>query len=141
LEGGGGVSQVTRDVTALTSPDVLVYLAGPYSGADRRMVEANIRRAVDRAVEVARLGAMPVCPHSNTGDPMFEAVQNYDFWIRGTMALMRCCHALLTVEGWELSSGARGEVKEMLALGKPVFHDVSELKDWLWRRKVDPRVA
>ncbi len=116
-------------------PDELIYIAGAYSGPTRGAVEANIARAVDRALDVAKLGAMPVCPHSNTGDPRFEEVQNYQFWIAGTLALMRVCSAFLTVPGWELSSGARGEVNAMTDMGKPVFHDLDALADWLEQRE------
>lgn len=113
----------------------LVYLAGPYTAATREGVELNIARAVDRAVEVAKLGAMPVCPHSNTGDERFEKAQDYRFWVAGTMELLRRSDALLTIDGWQSSSGARGEVTAADRMGKPVFHSVDHLARWLENRK------
>jgi hypothetical protein len=110
---------------------ILVYVAGPFSAPTREGVEANIRRAVDLGVEVAKLGAYPVIPHANTSDPRFEHVQPYQFWIDATLAMLRPCDALITVEGWGLSSGARGEVAYMHKQNKPVFHSLAELAEHL----------
>lgn len=113
----------------------LIYIAGRFSAPDRVGVEANIRAAALRGLEVAKLGACPWIPHCNTALPEFEHVQPYQFWIAATLEQMRRSDALLTVEGWELSSGARGEVNGMEKMGKPVFHDVPALARWLTRRK------
>lgn len=109
----------------------LVYIAGPFSAPTREGVELNIARAVEFAVEVAKLGAMPVCPHANTAHPEFERVQPYQFWIAGTLALLRVCRAVFLVPGWEKSSGARGESLDALERGIPVFHELHVLKAWL----------
>ncbi len=118
----------------MTNASTLIYIAGPFSGADRGIVEANIMRAALRGVEVAKLGACPVVPHSNTSLPQYEHVQPYQFWIEATLELMYRCDALLTVSGWELSGGARGEVAAMMRAGKPVFHDLAKLVNWLENR-------
>ncbi len=114
----------------LTDP-ILVYIAGPFSAPTREGVEANIAAAVALGIEVAKLGAMPVIPHANTAHPEFERVQPYQFWIGGTMALLRACGACAMVQRWEHSSGAKGERLEMLRLGRPVFYELPELKRWL----------
>ena len=109
----------------------LVYVAGPYTGATREAVEANIANAVEVGLEVANLGACPVIPHSNTSHPKFEEVQNYEFWIKATLALMLKCDAVVTTEDWERSQGARGEVRVARGRGIPVFHTLDELSLWL----------
>lgn len=109
----------------------LIYVAGCYSAPTREGVEQNIARAVARGLQVAELGAFPVVPHANTSHPDYERLQNYQFWIAGTLALLKCCHAILTVHGWEASSGARGEVEWMRGAGRAVFHKRSELAAWL----------
>jgi hypothetical protein len=125
----------------VTNASTLVYVAGPFTGADRVAVEANIMRAALRGVEVAKLGACPIVPHSNTSLPEYEHVQSYKFWIAATLEMMRRCDALLTVPGWELSSGARGEVNEMTNMGRPVFHDLAALAAWLDAKARERREA
>ncbi len=109
----------------------LIYIGGPFSGPTRSDVQANIRRAEILGLEVARLGAMPVVPHANTSHPHYEIVQPYPFWIEGTMALLRVCHALILTADWERSSGARGEHEDAVSRGMPVFYALGELKSWL----------
>lgn len=110
---------------------ILVYVAGPFSAPTREGVDVNILRAVDLGVEVAKLGAFPVIPHANTSDPRFEHVQPYEFWIRSTLALLSGCRALITVPGWENSTGTRGEVSWMLRRGRRVFHALPALGEYL----------
>lgn len=109
----------------------LVYVAGPYTGANRAAVEANIANAVKLGLDVARLGACPVIPHSNTSHPQFEEIQDYEFWIKATLVLMLKCDAVVTTEDWERSQGARGEVRAARGRGIPVFNTLEELRIWL----------
>lgn len=114
--------------------ETLVYIAGPLSPTAKQLAEAeeraarygitldnilwsgdaihsNIERAAVLALRVAESGYMPVCPHTNTGnDPRFWALQDAAFWHRGTLALMRACHAIALVEDWADSNGACREV-------------------------------
>lgn len=110
---------------------IMVYTAGPFSAPDRAAVEGNIAAMVQLAIEVARRGAFPVCPHANTAHPEFEKVQPYTFWIEGTMALMRACDAVILAPNWQASSGACGERAEALRLEMPVFETLEQLDEWL----------
>lgn len=105
----------------------LVYVAGPFSAPDRQGVERNIRAAEELGLEVAKLGLFPVVPHSNTSHPDYETAQPYQFWIDGTLELLRRCDAVVCVAGWERSSGARGECAEALRIGLPVFERLEDL--------------
>ena len=109
----------------------LVYISGPFSAKTREGVEANIQRAALVGVEVAKLGACPWIPHANTALPEFEHVQPYQFWIAATLKQLRACDACLTMEGWEKSSGARGEEEDARGRGQPVFYSLEGLKKWL----------
>ncbi len=116
-----------RDYMLGRRPTFLVYVAGPFSAPDRAGVEAHIRRASEAGVEVAKLGFCPVIPHANTAHPDFESVQPYQFWIDATAELLRRCDAILLIEGWENSSGARAEKAEAERLKMPVFLSLAEL--------------
>lgn len=107
----------------------IVYVAGKYRAENPWEVECNIHRAKVVGVAVGRLGAMPLIPHANTAH--FDGTQADEFWLDGTLELCRRCDALVTVEGWEKSGGARKEVQTMLDLCKPVFYTVEALGRWL----------
>lgn len=93
------------------------------------MVEKNIRRAEVMALEVWRLGAAAICPHANTR--FFQGVLPDHIWLDGDLEIVRRCDALLLVDGWEKSAGARGEVDEAGRFGLKIFQTIQELKSWL----------
>ena len=109
----------------------LVYVAGAFSAPTPKGVVRNIERAVAVGIEIARLGACPVIPHSNTAHPEFNRCQSYDFWCAATLGLMRRCDAVVMVEGWERSRGATAERADALSRGMPVHHTLKELQDWM----------
>jgi len=111
----------------------VVYIAGPFRGRTRWDVMQNVRRAEEVALEVAQLGAMPLCPHTNTAN--FDGLITSQFWIDGTLELMRRCDAVVLVAGWRESEGTCGEVREAHRLKLPVFPDGEvgkrALESWL----------
>lgn len=100
----------------------VVYVAGPFRGQTPWDVECNIRKAEEVAFEVARLGAMPLCPHTMTR--YFDRQCTDEFWLEGTLELLRRCDAILLLEGWEASVGSRGELQEAQRLNLPIFFKV-----------------
>jgi len=100
---------------------ILSYIAGRFSAPTRELVEANIAAAEGLGLFLASRGYYPVIPHSSTGHPGFEHIGSYEFYIEGTLELMRRCDCVVLVPGWESSRGARGEVEEAERLGIPVF--------------------
>lgn len=119
-----GIIADTREV-----PMKVIYIAGPFRGKTPWDVELNIRRAEEASLEVANLGAMPLCPHTCTR--FFDGQLNAQFWLDGTMEMMRRCDALLAIDRWTESAGAQGEVKEAQRLGIPVFTNLRSLRVWL----------
>lgn len=107
----------------------IVYVAGPFRGPSNWAVQNNVRNAEALSLLVAEAGAMPLCPHKNTQH--FDGLLTAQFWIDGTLELLRRCDAMVLVPNWQSSSGTRGEVAEATRLGLPVFHDVDALKAWL----------
>lgn len=103
----------------------LVYIAGAYRGSSAWQTEQNIRQAELCGLEVAEMGAMPVIPHTMTR--YFDGTVTHQFWLAGTLELMRRCDALLIVPGWENSAGTKAEIAEAERLRIPVFYDSSDL--------------
>jgi hypothetical protein len=105
----------------------VVFVCGPFTAHNAWDIECNIRRAEEVAYHVAMVGASPLCPHANTR--FFEGTMTPEFWYSATMELMKRCDALITVEGWERSKGARREIDE--AGHRPVFNTIGALDSWL----------
>ena len=107
----------------------VVYIAGPYRAANAWLVERNVRAAEALALEVAELGAVPLCPHTMTRH--FEGTLTEQYWLDATLELMRRCDVVLLVPGWKQSEGTRGEVAEAVRLGLPVFRSLAEVREWV----------
>jgi hypothetical protein len=97
----------------------IVYVAGPFRAPTAWQIAENIRHAERYGLEVATRGAMPLIPHANTAH--FHGIGADQFWLDGTMALLRRCDAILLVPGWQRSSGTRAELEEAKRLALPVF--------------------
>lgn len=100
----------------------LIYVAGPYRGKTREEVELNIASAQQIGKLCADIGWYPVIPHTNTKGFEFLCPDIKDeFWLEGTLELMRRCDAVVMCPGWEYSSGSRGEHDEATRLGLPIY--------------------
>lgn len=111
----------------------LIYVAGPFRGANSWEVECNIRRAETLALEVWRLGAAAICPHTNTR--FFSGAAADSVWLDGDIEILRRCDAMILVDGWERSAGTRAEV---LFAGKNsicICHSLRDLEFWLKLQK------
>ena len=109
----------------------LVYIAGPFRAPTNYRIKLNVRRAEAAGLEVCKLGAMAVIPHKVTEE--FQGELPDEFWIAGTLAVLRRCDAVLAVGVWERSSGTRDEIAEANRLSIPVFYAVDEVREWLER--------
>lgn len=107
----------------------LVYVAGPFRSENNWGIAENVHRAKQVGIQVAQHGAMPVIPHSMTQD--FHGIGTEQFWIDGTLELLKGCHAVVLVRGWQYSTGTRGEIAMAARLGIPVFETISDLAAWL----------
>lgn len=110
----------------------LVYIAGPYRGKTSQEVELNIASAKQVAKLVARKGYMPVTPHLNTQG--FEHIAPDlpdEFWLEGTLEIMRRCDYVVLAPGWEFSSGTHKEIQTAKDLHISIFYDVYDLPEML----------
>lgn len=108
---------------------IVVYVAGPFRGADGWEIAENVHRAEQLARAVARLGAMPLTPHS-IGAKM-HGTETDAFWLEGTLELLRRCDAAIFTHDWHRSTGARGENEEAGKLGIPRFYNLENLEAFL----------
>jgi Domain of unknown function (DUF4406) len=107
----------------------VVYVAGPFRGPDSWTIENNIRRAETLALEVWRIGAAAICPHTNTR--FFQGAAPDNVWLDGDLAILAKADAILMTPDWERSSGARAELAFAHGQNIPAFYDIAELRNWL----------
>jgi nucleoside 2-deoxyribosyltransferase len=107
----------------------LIYIAGPFRASDAWEVHCNVHRAERAARDVSRLGAFPVTPHSIGAH--FDGTETAEFWLTGTMELLRRCDAVLVLPNSGRSTGTQAELKEAERLGIPVFEESFSLGAWL----------
>lgn len=107
----------------------VVYVAGPFRGPNSWEIEENIRRAERLALEVWRLGAACVCPHTNTR--FFQGAADDAVWLDGDLAILGKCDAVLMTPDWERSTGARAEKVHAEQHGVRVFYALADLAVWL----------
>jgi hypothetical protein len=111
----------------------LVYVAGPYRSPTAWGIEQNIVRARAWGAELAKAGAYPVIPHSNTSH--FDGLAADDFWLAGTLELLRRCDGAVFIPGWTASSGSKAEHAAAHELGIDVLEVTitSVLEPWVAR--------
>ena len=110
----------------------IIYISGPFTAPTAWRREQNVRTAEAMALEVWRLGAVAVCPHTNTRN--FEGELPYEMWIDGDLEIIRRCDAVLLVGDWLTSKGSLAEVKLAQELRLPIFSgekSLHELRVWL----------
>jgi Domain of unknown function (DUF4406) len=107
----------------------VIYIAGKYRAPTPWQVQANIRAAQEAALQVWKLGAVALCPHSNTG--LFDGECDDSVWLAGDKELLRRSDAVLLIDGWRESQGARAEMQLAGELGLPVFEVLPRLKRWV----------
>lgn len=107
----------------------VVYVIGPFRAENSWEVEQNIRVAEGMALEVLKLGAAVICPH--TMCRFYQGAAPDELWLKADLRLLIGCDAAITVGAWMRSSGSREEVKACTGLPIPVFHNLHDLKVWL----------
>jgi hypothetical protein len=98
----------------------VVYIAGPFTGKTAWDVECNVREAEKIALQVAKAGAMPLCPHTNSR--FFYGQCTADFWYDGTLELLKRCDAIVMLPNWQASKGSLMEHTYAKEHGMQVFY-------------------
>lgn len=108
-----------------------IYIAGPFRAENAWGIEQNVRNAERVGFMVAGAGVFPVIPHANTR--FFHGTFPDSFWLEGTLALLDQTKALITVPGWEGSTGTKLEIEHCQKNDYPVFHTIAygaEGREW-----------
>lgn len=102
-----------------------IYIAGPYSGGNP---EDNLRTAIATANAVLDLGITPFLPHLSH---YLHAAKprGYEEWMDYCFVWVDRSDALFRLPG--ISPGSERELKRMQALGRPVFHSMASLAEYL----------
>ncbi len=104
---------------------IIVYVAGPYTLGD---VAINVSNMIKICNSLWSMGFIPYCPllthfwHLITPHP-------YEDWIEYDKIWVEKCDCLFRMPG--KSSGADGEVVQMLALNRPIFFTLEEAETFL----------
>ena len=106
----------------------VIYIAGKVRASNHWEQEQNIRRAEALALDTWLAGFAALCPHCNTRN--FQGAGPDGLWLQGDIEMMKRCDAVLTVENWVDSEGAKIEVEVAHTNNIPVFHSLEELKNW-----------
>ena len=114
---------------------MLVYIAGAYQGLTWTGIEENIYKARQVAIQVWRAGHIAICPHLNTAlfdrepDLIHLSVDDY---ANRDLQILSFCDAVVLVDNWQTSAGAKKEKIYAQTLGIPVFISVDELIEYQW---------
>ena len=104
----------------------VVYVAGPFRANSAWGIELNIRKAEELSLEVWRMGAAALCPHTNTR--FFQGAADDSVWLKGDLALLSKCDMMIVTDNWKQSSGARAEVEYAKLHSIPVFYSIENLR-------------
>lgn len=111
----------------------IAFISGPFRAASTWQQELNIRRAEEVALEVWRLGAAVLCPHSNSGH--FEGAMPDDEFLDGYLAMLERMDAIVLLPRWSESEGSQREFRHAQTHGIPIFHWPAERAAFiLWLR-------
>ena len=117
----------------MTNAPPLIYVAGPYRAATTWQIDRNITNARAWGAKLAKWGAYPVIPHSNTAH--MDGAADDALWLAGTMELLRRCDGAIFIEGWKESRGSCAEWDEVVRLKQPRmdarFLSEPDIEEWV----------
>jgi hypothetical protein len=119
---------------AVKVPPILCFIAGPLSSFSYHGLWQNVQTAKNYVKLVAERGALPICPHANSGFMYGRLPEK--FWREGYLELLRRCDVALFIPGWEASEGCLGEIRAAKAYQVPVCHTLAELENFIARRRL-----
>lgn len=108
--------------------EIRVYIAGPYSALSDYEIAANVMRAIDAGIAIAKRGHTPYIPHLThfveLRSQEIGAGLQYEDYMRMDEAWLACADALLYLAP---SPGADRELTFALANHLTVFQSVNDI--------------
>lgn len=108
-----------------------IFVSGAYGPHDLPVEQrlANTMLAIDAARELIKLGHFPFCPHLShfVHEGWGWEGSTPNLWYSIDLEWLRCCQAILMLEGWEDSTGAKMEWVTAGVLGIPIYYDLAEI--------------
>jgi len=104
----------------------LVYIAGPFraNGKDDirdEDVKKNVAHAMDVARQLWESGIAALCPHANTSMEFTEGRTDPQMFLDADIKMMMACDAVLMLDNWQSSEGAKREHEIAEKLGMPIY--------------------
>lgn len=84
----------------------VIYIAGPYSAPTDAEIDLNVNHARRVRDELVAKGWAVICPHANTA---YMDNAHPDVYYTMDLAMLARCDAIMMLDGWEKSKGARME--------------------------------
>jgi hypothetical protein len=96
---------------------MIVYLSGRYSGE----IDRNINAARDVAVKLWDMGYTVFTPHLNTYHFEMDCKAKYEDYIAGDLEILARCDAMVLLDGWQESVGAKIEKEFAEKVKIPIY--------------------
>lgn len=113
----------------IVSNKPVLYTIGAFRGACHWEQEKNIRLAEECALRLWHLGAIVLCPHTNTRN--FQGAAPDEIWMEGDLELMRRCDGVFLVPGWKKSKGSLIEVAKAQEWHLHIFKSFNQVHEYL----------
>ena len=107
----------------------VIYIIGPFRAENSWEVEQNVRRAEAIALEIWKLGAVPICVHAMCRN--YSGAAPDDVWLKGDLELLKRSDAAYVLPHIWRSSGSQDEVKMCEERKILTFGHLHNLKTWL----------
>ncbi len=99
----------------------VIYVAGKYRGKSEWEVFQNIRHAEKVSLDLWRKGWVVLTPHKNSEH--FSGALPDKVWLDGCLELLRRCDAIMMLQNWTDSEGAKEEFRLAHELGKEIYYE------------------
>jgi len=108
----------------------VVFIIGPIRAKNAWEQEQNIRRAEEVALEILKMGAAVICPH--TMYRFFQGAAPDDVYLKAGLKILRRCDAAYLMPAIWRSAGSRDEVLLCKELNLPTFANLDRIKKWIY---------